>query len=372
MRRVLGFAAAALALLASAAAQTSEGPARRNGPVLKRTARPPGVAPKEALADMFLAIERAWIAPEYERAASLDIRARLSADLPAGRAGRGAAAVAGAAGAKSLSFDVSVDGLAAPDGRYNLKVAGGLGDVAMVHNGKRRLTVSDDFRSFSDTPVRNRRDEANLTNYRSYLLRRFNGLKTRILDSGAYRVVYDGVGSFEGREVTTLRVYRPGKIRKSKVMPLSRLWTFWADGAYEIWIYRSSKLPAAVFYTNVDDDVYANFTFAYDRQWLPTRVTFNNNSAGASGSGDLIFSYADDRTVKGVSLRYSGDNGVYLNLDASLLLRGAPGPGAFRAIPPFGFRKLNRDHLKVMLLTQISGGLLKLKKHGFSLKNFKF
>ena len=155
-------------------------------------------------------------------------------------------------------------------------------------------------------------------------------------------------------------------------MPLNKMWTFWHDGGYEIWLYENNYLPAVVFYTNAQDNIAAHFSIDYDRDWLPLRLNFQNNTYGAEGRGDVVFDFDSQKLLKGLSLRFDGVKGVSLRLDASLLFGGEPGPESFRVIPPFGFRKLNRDHLKLMILTQISGGLLKLKKYGINIKNFKF
>lgn len=344
--------------------------ARENGPVLGELSRLSGVSAHEALAEMFLAIQRTWLVQDYAKAGHVIFQARLNADLPMATLDRRLKS------RESVDFDLDIEGTATPNGKYRIELRGSLGEVELIHDLKRTFVASQDFKSFSDTPVRARSRNANLTNYRSYLLRQIGALKAQILQSGSYQSVYVGSQTYQGRDVHVIRTYKPGgrKVVKNKKGPmaLNKLWTFWHDGGYEIWIYQTTKLPAVVFYTNLDDDVYANFTIDYDRYWMPSRISFQNNSLGAEGSGDLVFQFDRDRVLTGISLKFLGENGVALHLDATLLFGGAPLEDAFRIIPPFGFRKLNRDHLKLMLLTQISGGLLKLKKHGFNIKNFKF
>jgi len=127
-----------------------------------------------------------------------------------------------------------------------------------------------------------------------------------------------------------------------------------------------------IFYTNVDDNIFSNMRFSYDNNLRPTRITYNNNAPDQEGDGDVIFTFDRDGMLSGLSLKFDGKRGISLRLDATLAF-GVDAPAdAFRAIPPFGYRKINRDHLKLMVLTQISGGLLKLKKHGVNLRNFKF
>lgn len=361
---------ALILLLLSGGQGLAQGDARRGGPEIPNPRRMPGINPHELLAQMFTSMEKLWLPAAYEQAQAVTFRASVQADLPSAGQFDARASDGGA-----LSFDIDMDGLAAPNGRYKLDMQGGIGDVTVIKDLRRHVVVSQDFRAFSDTPKRGRSRGANLTNYRSYALRHLATVRQQILDSGVYRSVYVGTGEHDGAKVHIVRVYKPTPKRRidhKRPIPLRKLWTFWHDGGYELWIYDSVKLPSVVFYTNVDENIFANFSIDYDRDWLPKRITFQNNSAGAEGNGDLLFTFDSNGLLSGISLKFIGSNGVDLSLTASLNFESGLREDAFRVQPPFGFRKLNRDHLKVMLMTQISGGLLKLKKHGLSLKNFKF
>lgn len=348
--------------------------ARQGGPQMGETRRLT-YAPQEVLGHMFRKIEQQWFGPAYSRAGQVEFRARIDAKLPA------AAGPRGMRGGGGVDFDVTVDGIATPNGHYRMEVEGDLGTVEMIKDNRRRFMSSPTFKSFSDSPIRNRSENANLTSYRSYALKYLNAMRERIMNSGQYRSVYVGTGAHQGREVHVLRVYRPSytkkKVknraeRKKRPMPLNKLWNFWHDGGYEIWVYRDNWMPAVVFYTNNDDNVYANFSIDYDRDNMPMRISYNNNSLKSEGNGDIVLNYDRDKMLRGFSLKFESERGVSLRMDATLAFGEAPEKEAFRIIPPFGFKKLNRDHLELMVLTQISGGLLKLKKYGINFKNFKF
>ena len=345
---------------------------RDGGPVIGELRRLPEITPFDVLARMFMTIEERWFVPQYEAAQSVDLRLRVDANLPAGTVDR---RLEGAGGGENLEFDVTIEGVAAPNGKRRLNVRGELGEMEMVNDLRRRIMISEAFKSFSDTPVRTRSANANLTNYRSYLLKNLNAMKRRIMDSGQYRSVYVGTGIHRGREVHVLRVYKPSlekRPKKRQPIPLRKLWTFWQDGGYEIWVDRASELPVTVFYTNTTDNIYANLTIDYDSEMMPMRINFQNNSLKSEGNGDVIFHYDRDRMLRGLSLKFDGVRGVSLRLDATLAFGGEPDESLFRVLPPFGFQKINRDHLRLMVMTQISGSLLKLKKHGINFKNFKF
>ena len=347
--------------------------ARRGGPAVQDLKREQALSPHMLLSNMFDAMEKIWVPNVYGEHKSVEFRLREDADLPARAVSR---RVPTADTGEQIDFNLDLEGVAAPNGRYRMELEGGLGEVEMVHDLRRSLVASQTFRAFSDTPKRGRSDNAGLRNYRSYLLRHLNAMKNQVLNSGNYRSVYAGTGMHMGKEVHVIRLYKPlSKARKplgKKPIPLRKMWTFWHEGGYEIWLHHGSFLPAVVFYTNVDDNVFANFSIDYTREWLPFRIDFTNNSVNAEGRGDIVLDFASDRTLRGFSLRFDGNHGVSLRADATLDFEGAPASDAFRILPPFGFRKMNRDHLKLMIMTEISGGLLKLKKHGINFKNFKF
>ncbi len=346
--------------------------ARVNGPTVDGLSRHPDKVPHVMLGKMFDAIEQYWLPVAYEQAKSVDVRATIDASLPAGRLDKRLA------NQDAIDFDVNAEGLHTPNGRYRFNLKGEMGEMEIIDDLQRSFMTSHDFRAFSDQPHRNRQSGANLSNYRSYFLRELGDMRKQMLDSGLYRAVYTGTGRFDNNDVEVINFYKPQGPRQKNAskrktpIPLNRLWTFWQDGGYEIWLYRATHLPAVIFYTNTRDNIYLNLTFTYDQQWLPTRISFNNNSVKSEGRGDLVFNYNEQRMIQGVSLSFDGDNGVSLRLDANLDFQGEPDASAFRILPAFGYKKLNGDHLKLMLLTQASGNLLKLKKHGFNLRNFKF
>ena len=343
--------------------------AYQGGPVMNDARRHPGVTAHKVLGDMFAAMEKHWFVDAYRDASYVDFRATISADLPARAVDRRLDSD------ESVDFNVRLDGISAPNGRYRMKLDGGLGDVEMTRDGRRSFLTSQDFKSFADTPIRARSANANLTNYRSYLLRYVGRLKAQIFEGNGYRTTYVGTGSHQGRQVDVVHIYKPrlGKARnKKRPMALERFWTFWHDGSYELWIDKITKLPVIVFYTNADDNVFANFDIDYDRQFRPVRIRFVNNTVDAEGSGDLTMDFDRSGLLKSFNLRFDGRNGISLRFDANLEFISDAAADAFRIVAPYGYRKINRDHLKLMILTQLSGGLLKLKKHGVNIRNFKF
>jgi len=343
---------------------------RRGGPDAGDLTRKSDMNAFHLLVNMFTSMEHFWFPAAYEQAGHLDMRLRLDANLPVSAVSRRKTS------SETMDFQIELEGVATPNGRHALKLTGGLGEVDLVDDKRRSLVASKSFKSFSDTPHRARSKGANLTNYRSYVLSHLGRMKSQMLESGVYRQVYVGSGSYQNKTVHIVRVYKPLKKRArlngKRPVPLKKMWTFWHDGGYEIWLYEGTNLPAVVFYTNNDDNIFANFNIDYDKNWLPFRINFNNNSVGAEGRGDLVLEYNEKRLLRGASLRFDGTRGISVRADTTLDFGGEPAADTFRILPPFGFRKMNKDHLKLMIMTEISGGLLKLKKYGINLKNFKF
>jgi len=368
--RWLMIAMTILAVAPATAQRGEDNPSRRGGPTMNDMRRKEALSPHQMLQKMFEAIESQWIPASYEKAGGLSFRTSIQAELPASKLGRGASS------GESIDFEIDLEGVATPDGRYRMEMEGGLGQVTMIDDLRRKLIASQGFKAFSDTPHRTRSRNANLTNYRSYLLRHLGRMKQAILESGNYRSVYAGSGTHMGKEVHVIRLYKPSQGRSKRQgrqpVPLRKLWTFWHDGGYEIWLHDGTYLPAVVFYANNDDNVFANFSIDYNRENMPFRIDFNNGSVGARGRGDLVLDFSGDRILRGISLRYDGADGISISADATLSFEDEVSEREFQIRPPFGFRKMNRDHLKLMILTEISGGLLKLRKHGINFENFKF
>jgi len=344
-----------------APSQTQTGRAHLNGPQLHDLERRSPLSAHEILHKMFVTMESKWLVAGYQQAGSVEIRGNLDVELPAGQNQRSAA-----------RFSVEVDGIYNPNGTYIYKVQGDLGDLELVRNRKRQLTISHDFKSFSDTPQRARSSQANFLNFQTYLLSKMVPFKHRILESGYYRYAYGGSGNYQGRLVHVVRVFEPAvKQRpKSGPIPIKKLWTFWHSGGYEIWIYEDTFMPAVVFYTNVADRIFANFSIDYDRQGFPYRLALNNNSAGFEGTGQIDMVFDEQGLIKGLRMQVDSNKGHALLFDGNLSF--ASEAGEPRALPPFGYKKVNRDHLKLLITTQVAGGLLQLKKNGVNIKNFKF
>lgn len=338
-----------------------------NGPVAHDFQYSQDVSPHQVLRQMVDAMEHRWVVAAYGQARSIFVTAAIDFDLPgAGKNAKSAAPI------RSVHLDLT--GQAAPDGRYRYKIEGDFGDLEIARDHRRSLTVSHDYRAFSDQPMMARLPTANLASFRSYALKIWRDFKAPLFDSGIYRVAYGGSANFEGRLIHVIRVFKPPKrtTHQQGPIPIQRMWTFWRDGAYEIWVFQDTLMPAAVFFTGVEDNVFANLRFSYDQEAMPVRIDIENNSPGFEGRGSIVFHFDRDQVLKEMRLDFSSDQGHDVRLDARVGFASIDPEDDLRLIPPFGYQKVNQEHLKLLVSTQLAGSLLNLKKNGINLRNFKF
>ncbi len=350
------------------AQDTLRGRAHHNGPLAHDVNMRPEYNALELISRCFDEIGSQLIGSGYADSATLEVRGNLDVELPL------KAVDARLNSPDKVDFSLNIDGVTAPNGHYRYQVEGGLGDTFVARNQKMELTVSHEFKSYAGKVIRTRNENANLTSFQSLALKKISQMKTQILESGKYRFVYGGTGVHDGREIHVVRIFKPtrGKQAKKGPIPIQKLWTFWYDGGYELWIYADNYLPAALFYTSVDDNIFANMTIDYDREHLPKRIAIQNNSVGFDGQGELLLDYTADRVLRGLRLTFDSQKGHSIRMDLALDFLKGYDSDKFKILPPFGYKKVNRDHLKLLITTQIAGGLLQLKQHGVNIKNFKF
>ncbi|MCB1044175.1 MAG: hypothetical protein KDC35_14630 [Acidobacteria bacterium] len=342
--------------------------AHQNGPIVHEVSRLPDHNAFDIISKAFQAIGNQLIGDGYANKSLLEVHGLMDFDMPVQAIDQSAKSDA------QVQFDVRLEGEITPNGMYRYQFQGGLGDIFMIRNQTIQATVSHEFKTYADQPLRTRNENANLQSFQSLILKKLGQVKSQILDSGHYRFVYGGTGYYAGRIVHVVRIFKPtyNQAPKKGPIPIQKLWTFWYDGGYEVWIYADNYLPAALFYTNIDDNIYANINIDYDREHLPRRMEIHNNSVGFDGAGELVLDFDAQRVLKSLRLRFDSQKGHDLMMDFDLTFSQNADPQRFKVLPPFGYRKVNRDHLKLLLTTKIAGEILNLKQHGVNIKNFKF
>ncbi|PIE89936.1 MAG: hypothetical protein CR997_08975 [Acidobacteria bacterium] len=338
-----------------------------NGPVLNDSNYQPHKSGHALLKECLEAVKKRWLPMEYQKSRAVELNMDMNLNVrPPRETGL----------TERMELDISVEGVAMPNEQYKLKVNGKIGEIDLIKSRTRRMTVYHTGNSFSDQPLP-RNDNANINNYRSYALRHLGQMSDVLLNKGGYRIKYLGSGNYQGQLIDRIGLSkassRKGKRKTQKApVPMNRIWTFWQTGQYEVWIYQGSKLPAAVFYANPDDHIYANFTIDYNQSFLPDLFVLQNNSTGFEGRTEIRLHYTRKGLLELVSFEFHTSDGHQMHFNARLRFLQEAEDGLISGIPPFGYQKINQDHLKLLLMTQTAGNLLNLKQHGLKLKNFKF
>lgn len=309
-------------------------------------------------------IQQRWVPMAYQeaRAVELDVHLKMKIQPPRGLSQLG-----------PQEFSVNLSGLALPNEQYHLKLKGELGEMDLVRSATKKMLVYHPGKSISDQ-IMPRGQNANLQSFRSYALRYLGLLQTQVLTQGGYRLKYVGSGNYQGQLIDRISIAKPAVKRKNKEqpVPMNRLWTFWQEGQYELWIFQGSHLPAAIFYSNTDDNIYANITFSYNSRLLPSLIMLQNNSSGFEGGSEIQITYSPDNTLQRIAFYIHTSDGHDLSFDAQLAFSSLYEERRLIGIPPFGYQKMNPDHQKLLIIAQFAGNLLNLKQHGLKLKNFKF
>jgi len=343
--------------------------ARLNGPVFHDAIFQKEKSGHTLFLECMEAIRKHWIVDAYKgaQAAQIDMDMKLRIQPP-----RQIAHLNG----EPLQFQVDLSGIALPSGLYRFELLGELGHMDLIRSPSRKMTVLHSGQSFADQPLP-RSPNANLQNFYSFAMRYLGKLQTQVTGGAGYRLKYVGSGNMEGQlidriSIAKVRKRKANRPRKKQPVPMNKIWTFWQDGQYEIWLYQSTKLPAAVFYSNPEDHIYANIRFLSGADGLPNTLIFQNNSAGFQGHSEIELLFHPNHTVQQVTFSMRTTQGHDVSFQAEISYQDQFDPRFFQAIPPFGYQKMNPDHQKLLILAQVAGQLLNLQNHGLQLKNFKF
>ena len=338
--------------------------AQLNGPVYNDPNYQPQKSGHTLFTECLDAIKKKWLPMTYQsaKAVELDVDLKLNVKPPR-ETGL----------TDYMEFEVQLDGVALPNERYNLKVTGDVGNMELIRSQTRKLMIYHSGKGFADQTLP-RGKHSNIDSYRSYALRHLGVLSDQILKNGGYRLKYLGSGNYKGQLIDRISISKIVKRKRNRKgpIPMSHLWTFWQSGKYEVWIFQGSKFPAAVFYSNPEDHIYANFTIDYNEQLLPELFVLQNNSSGFEGHTEIRFDFDENRLLELVSFRFHTSEGHQMSFDARLNFLKEVEDGLISGIPPFGYQKMNQDHLKILVMAQMAGNLLNLRQHGLKLKNFKF
>jgi len=343
--------------------------ASQNGPVMSGHVFNEKKSGYALFLDCKKAVEKNWLPQVYQNAKAVDIDVDLDMNVKPPR---------GLNYSENIEVRVNLEGMALPNGQYRFNVQGELGEMDLFRGPTKKMLIYHTGKGFSDQNLP-RGKNANIQSFRSYALRYLGQLQSQVLTKSGYRFIYAGSGNYQGQLIDRIKIAKAKPRRKpktqkkrKKTVPLNRLWTFWQSGEYELWVYQNTHLPATLFYANPEDHIYANMTFEYHSDLLPSSILLKNNSSSFKGRAKIQLEYDSDRTLNRVAFKMQTSEAHDMSFEAQLSFKSEFDPANLRGIPPFDYQKMNADHLKILMLTPIIGNLLNLQQQGLKLKNFKY
>jgi hypothetical protein len=332
------------------------GRAYLNGPTLHDLIQDRNVNAVAELNAMCDTLAKEWIAAPYEQAKAVDLQADLFLQPAPG-----------------VSFRGSTVGLLLPNGQYKMSFSGDLGTMELARSPVKKITIHHDQGMFSDQALP-RHPNANLGSLQSLLQQKLFTLRQQLISSGQFERHYLGSGNFNGQLIhrIALQTRTTGATNRKAPIALNTLWTFWQSGTYELWIDQATHRPHALFFTNADHNIYANMTFLYNPEGLPALIELQNNSSGFEGRSEIALTFHPDNTMKSVDFSMENAQGLSLTFSAALSYQSQVSPFELLLIPPPQARKISPDQLKLLVLSQVAGQLLRLQQNGLRIRNFTF
>jgi hypothetical protein len=327
-----------------------------------------GITPSNVLSKMFVSVSANMFGKEYEKLKSLQVDGNVSVTAPVSSLSRKLKNIN-----ESASFSVGVSGTFLPNGERKLELSGDLGEVVLsLRNGK-DIIYSEDFNAYS---LNKKGISSRLNNFRSFFNTKLNEIKNDMLTSGRWSLsINKGVvyGSEDCYKVTASTYIKEEERRlaRSKSQNFDDLITFWKRGTVVFFIRKKDFMPLKIEYTNPIENIQSELVFSYSNN-LPLTISVSGNAANIYGSGDLNLSYNEKGVLQSVSLDFSNQLNQSFDFSFSFVFSQNVNREEIAFIPPFGSNKMGKENLKLLILTNVAGTLLRMQQAGIKIKTLKF
>jgi len=329
-----------------------------------------GNRPQQLLGKMFHAVEQNVFATGYRNQKQMTVSGNVAVTTPPSTVSRKLQMIN-----TNLSFSFGMAGIVLPDGRCKLDFSGDMGDVTMAKTARREILYSTDFNAYS---VTNKSTTSHALNFHTYFIRKLNNISSDFMTSGrwsfqlGHEVVY---GADKCYVVTVATEFKEGTRRKARarVQNLDDLITFWKRGKISFTIRKKDFMPVRIVYENPEENINSEITFAYDgKTHRPLRLDVTGNAAGVAGSGQASISYSPTGEFSTVSLQFDNALGQSISLDLNLEFSGTADMSILGFLPPMDAQRMVKQNLKLLMLTNIAGSLLRMQQAGINIKTIKF
>ncbi|NOZ14153.1 MAG: hypothetical protein GXO69_11020 [Acidobacteria bacterium] len=329
-----------------------------------------GDRPQILLNKMFHALEQNIFAVGYRNKKQMAVSGNISMTTPPSTVSRKLQMIN-----TNLSFSFAMDGIILPDGRCKLDFSGDMGDATLAKTARREILYSTDFNAYS---VTNAIGISHATNFYTYFIRKLNSIRSDFLNSGRWsfqlgnEVVY---GADKCYTVTVATPFKKGARRKARarVQKLDELITFWKRGKITFTIRKKDFMPVRIIYENPEENIQSEITFTYDNNnHRPIRLDVSGTAANVAGSGQASVSYSPTGEFSSVALQFDNALGQSLSLNLSLNFSKSADMSALSFLPPMDAQRMAKQNLKLLMLTNIAGSLLRMQQAGINIKTIKF
>ncbi|RLE17454.1 MAG: hypothetical protein DRJ14_06400 [Acidobacteria bacterium] len=329
-----------------------------------------GDRPQLLLKKMFRSVEQNVFATGYRDKKQMAVSGNVSVTTPPSTVSRKLQMIN-----TNLSFSFGMDGIVLPDGRCKLDFSGDMGDATIAKTSRREILYSTDFNAYA---VTNKSTTSHAVNFHTYFIRKLNNIRSDFLTSGrwsfqlGHEVVY---GAEKCYRITVATAFKEGTRRKARarVQNLNALITFWKRGRITFTIRKKDFMPVRIEYENPEENIHSEITFAYaDKTRRPLRLDVSGNAAGVAGSGQASISYAPSGEFSAVSLQFDNALGQSVSLDLNLDFSTTADMSTLGFLPPMDAQRMAKQNLKLLMLTNIAGSLLRMQQAGINIKTIKF
>ncbi len=326
--------------------------------------------PQQLIRSMFDAVDQHMFASGYDNKPMADVSGSLSVTTPPVTVSKKLQHLA-----TDISFSVSFTGPLLPDRTFRFEFGGELGQFTLAQSGTREILYSDDFNAYAMSTKGSR---GGARSFASFFRHYTNSIRADILTSGrwSFELHEDVVFAGEKCHVVTVSTrFKEEDRRKARarVQKIDELLTFWKRGRVTFTIRQSDFMPMKIEYDNPVQNIRSELFFTYPSgQSRPVRADVSGNSGGIQGSGELMLDYDTAGAIRSVSFRFDNQLGQMFSGDLTLNYRSDADPSAISFMPPMGAQRMHKDNLKLLMLTNVAGSLLRMQQAGINIKTLSF
>ena len=325
-------------------------------------------SPQSILAEMFKSIEKNWFPAKYSKFKSLELSGDMSITVPYSSVSRRLKFVQG-----DLSFSFNFDGVLQPSGVCKFNLQGDFGNVVYCVMPSKTITYSEDFNAYSLSDSQT----TNLNNFKSYFITKINALKDNFMSGRwnyqiQYNVVLGGDKCFKITAFTPERKKEgERRNRRSNVIKLKDLLTFYKKGKVVFFIRKKDFLPLRIEYSNTEQNIDSTITFFYGNQKQPASMYIEGTAANVSGRGDASIGYGNG-ILSYIQISFSNALNQSYTFSANFNFKPNVDKTEFIFLPPADAKAMGRENLKLLILSNIAGTLLRMQQAGINIKTLKF